>query len=507
MSLTAITLLASTIAATAPPVLGATRVSSPPTIDGTLDDAAWVSASTSDVFTQKFPDEGTAPAEPTKIRVVYDDEAIYVAFDCTDKTGKIVAPLTRRDRLIEADTVAIIFDARGDRRSAFEFWISAAGTVGDILHFDDVEQSSDWDEVWIGKVGRSDHGWTAELKIPLRALRFPGGGVGPRSFGMQARRYLSRRQELDEWAYIPRAAAGEVSHYGRLEGLAGIQPKGSFEGRLSLVGGLEHRDPSVSVIGAGFSPLWGLGLDFKWHVTPILTLDGTIHPDFAQVEADQVVLNLTTYEIQYPEKRPFFLEGIDVFNTPISLLYTRRIGRAPPLPNLLYNEVLVNAPIPSTIYGATKLQGELAPGWTFGSLTAVTGSQTVPVSKLQTDANGNVVTRPDGSYVPTGPQYDRSIDPLTAYGVFRLKRALGDHAYVGAMAMATARAEEASAPAYYDTPGQPRQSYCSLTGDSIPYGRRCAHDAYVGSLDGRWRSAEGDYQALGQIVGTRIVGG
>ena len=131
------------------------------------------------------------------------------------------------------------------------------------------------------------------------------------------------------------------------------------------------------------------------------------------MEADQIVLNLTTYETYYPEKRPFFLEGTDIFATPGQLVYTRRIGRVPPVPTLRPNEGLLDVPLPSTIYGASKLTGRLAEGWTVGTLQALTAPDTVPVRAA------------DGSHV------SRVVQPLSAWNVLRLRRDLGDRAYVG----------------------------------------------------------------------------
>ena len=154
----------------------------------------------------------------------------------------------------------------------------------------------------------TDHGWSAEFRIPLRVLRFPALPV--QSWDFQASRYISGKQENDDWAYFPRSVAGEVSHYGRLDGLEGLEEKTPMEFRPFLVGRVRRRDPAVGQLASGWDTLVSGGLDLKWHPTPGLTLDATFNPDFAQVEADQVVLNLSTVETYYPEKRPFFLEGI-----------------------------------------------------------------------------------------------------------------------------------------------------------------------------------------------------
>ncbi|MFT3765985.1 MAG: DUF5916 domain-containing protein [Minicystis sp.] len=212
-------------------------------------------------------------------------------------------------------------------------------------------------------------------------------------------------------------------------------------------------------------------------------------PDFGQVEADQVILNLSTYELYFPEKRPFFLEGADVFSTPIQLLYTRRIGRAPEAPELITDRPIaerpVNAPRPSTIYGAAKLTGEIGGGWSIGQLVALTGRQTIDVE------------------AKNGARVQRAVDPLTAYNVLRLKHDLGGGAHVGMIATAVNRLENG-----YDYPllpghGPPgRAPQLCPSGDEIAAGSRCFHDAYVAGVDGRWRSPTGEYVLSGQAIAT-----
>src|SRR5262249_39304020 len=156
------------------PHLAAKRANMPPRIDGKLDDAAWTHAASSDAFTQKRPDEGKPPSERTTIRVLYDDDAVYVGIDCEQLRSRRVARLTRRDREIETDWVSVAFDTRGEGKSAFEFSVTAAGSLLDGIHYNDTEFSRDWDENWEGRVATTARGWSAEIRIPLRILRFSG---------------------------------------------------------------------------------------------------------------------------------------------------------------------------------------------------------------------------------------------------------------------------------------------------------------------------------------------
>jgi hypothetical protein len=465
------------LAQLAAPHAMAARTSSPPKIDGELDDAAWASAPVQDGFTQKFPNERSAPTGKTSFRVVYDDDALYVGIACEQPDAPIIARLTRRDRFIESDRVSVSIDTRGDGRSAFELTVNAAGVLSDALRFDDTKIDSDWDETWDARTKRTPHGWTAELRIPLRILRF---SVAPgATWGLQVRRYVSALQETDEWSFIPRAGGGEVSRYGKLEGVDRIRPAGLVELRPFVLGRIDRTDAGTGTLRTGAKLGASAGLDAKWHARSDLKLDLTLLPDFAQVEADRLILNLTNEEVQLPEKRPFFFEGRDVFATPLPLLYTRRIGRiAPEAPELREGEALVDPTEPARLLGATKLTGKLREGLRVGSLAAYTAPNDVDVQAR------------DGS------RGARPVEPRALFQALRLRQELPGNATVGLFAGSVLRGEETL-------------RYASLcpNGISVPLGGRCTHDAYVGAVDGRWRSADGDFSGTAQVVGSALRDG
>ena len=485
-----------------PPHLRVVRVAKAPTIDGVLDDDAWKLAPVGDSFTQKFPKDGAPASETTTVRVVYDDDAVYVAFDCPQEHTPVTQHLTRRDRSVEVDSVTFDLGTRGDHKSTFEFSVSSSGTLIDGIRFNDTDYSSDWDDNWEARTSVTAHGWSAEFRIPFRILRFPAASV--QTWDFQASRYISGKQEYDEWAYFPRALGGEVSHYGRLDGLEGLHQRTPLEFRPFVVGRVRRRDPAVGQLASGWDTLVSGGLDVKWHPTQGLTLDATFNPDFAQVEADQVVLNLSTYETYFPEKRPFFLEGIDAFQTPFQLVYTRRIGHVPLIPNLrtdaINNEQLVDVPEPSAIYGATKLTGSLGKGWSVGTIQAVTAPNSV------------------GVQLNSGERVSRLIDPLSSFEVVRLKHDLGDHAHVAVMATAVTHAEQTEGyPLLTPSAGYPGTTeLCPTPVELTPLvaatitpapRARCFNDAYVGAVDWIWRSANGDYATGGQLVGSVLQNG
>jgi hypothetical protein len=296
------------------------RVDHAPRVDGHLDDALWQVTPASDAFTQSFPHDGDKPTSPTSVRVAYDDDNIYVAIECT-QTFPLVARLTRRDREIDGDRVSIDIDTSRDRRGAFHFQVSAAGVMVDALRYDDTDLSIEWDEIWRAEVAPMATGWSAELAIPLRILRLRNGVD---TWGFQVRRYVGESGEIDTWAYSPRDAGGEVSRYGDLGPFNGLSPRGSIALVPFALSRVVRTDPSMpSQYGDGVSGAGGI--DMTWKPASSVTLAAAVLPDFAQVEADQVVINLTTTETEYPEKRPFFLQGLDVFATPIQLFYSRRI--------------------------------------------------------------------------------------------------------------------------------------------------------------------------------------
>lgn len=482
--LSTLVLTAATLAAR--PELRAERTAKPPVIDGRVDDAAWKRATVSGAFTQKIPNDGKPPSEPTTVRVLYDDAAIYVAIECVQKTSDLVAPLTRRDREVETDSVSVSFATRGDSTTAFEFTINPAGVIADATRFDDTGYSRDWDGNWVGKATKTESGWSAELSIPLRVLRFEERPE--QTFGFQVRRYTSRRQETDEWAHIPRSESGEVSRYGKLVNLVSLKKGATFEVRPFVVGRVGSRDTEIAPFSEGFSPGFSAGADFKWLVLPSLTLDGAILPDFGQVDADKVVLNLSNYEVYFPEKRPFFLESADVFQTPLQLVYTRRIGLAPYPPSVPDGEDFRTSPDPSPIFGAMKLTGNVGEKWSLGALLAVAGTSSAETL--------------DGRR----KKHDRVAAPLSMVKVLRLRRNFEGGTNLGVLFTGVSRLEHPED--YPRVQGESgKTALLCPNGEEAPPGERCTHSAYALAIDGRYRFLENNYSLTGQVAGTLVHDG
>ncbi|MDB4934455.1 MAG: hypothetical protein JWP87_1427, partial [Labilithrix sp.] len=489
------------------PVLTPVRTPSAPVIDGDLSDEVWAGAPATTAFTQKFPHERAAPSERTTLRVLYDDDALYVAFDCEQKTVPVVRRMARRDRDVESDSVTIDIDSRALGKTAFELTVNAAGVLRDGIRSNDASgegngerYSAGWDENWDARTRVRDDGWSAEIRVPLRVLRFSPAAV--QTWGFQARRYTSMRQETDEWSFVPRNVVSEVSNYGRLQDLR-VSPHPDLELRPFVLGRVRRSDRTDVVLESGFSPAASAGLDLRWHLTPDLTLDATVNPDFTQVEGDELYLNLSNFESFFPEKRPFFVEGAEIFEAPtpllfarsFQLLYTRRIGRRPGPPVLRPNmpgvaDRLVTTPEPSTIVGATKLVGRLGDRWSVGAMSALTAENDVEVQELG------------------GVRRDRLADPTTAYQVVRIKHDFeGGRSHVGFLGTTVTRAEQTERhPTYAKSDGSARRAICP-TGEEIAVGSRCTHDAYVGSADGVWRSANGEYLATARALASMMKHG
>ncbi len=485
-------LLATDLAA---PHLAATRTEAAPVVDGNLGDEVWKKAPPSAAFTQQTPFDGAAPSEQTTIRVLYDDQAVYVGFDCQQLHAPITGRLTRRDRDSESDWVWIQIDSRHDGKNAVMFAVNVVGVLADGVIHDQTVASWDWDENWEAKTSRRSDGWSAEVRIPLRILRFDSG-LPVQSWGMQAVRFIADRQETDLWAYTPRDVAGGVARFGTLDDLRDLRPGGRLELRPFVLGRLRRRDAAADTVAHGYDHSGNVGLDLKWHVTQDLTLDAAVMPDFAQVEADQIILNLTNIETFLPEKRPLFLEGMEAFATPLQVFYSRRIGNAPMSPTLRSDvaangttEKLVEVPETALIFGAAKMVGSLNSHWTVGALSAFTAPNQVAVQVTPTT------------------QTLRTAQPAMSFNVLRLKRELGRNAYLGIIGTgATALAESTSSYPLVTSPSGPPLALCP-SGAMVAPGSRCFHDGYLGGVDGFWRSESGNYVLAGQFIESLIENG
>lgn len=322
--------------------LQAQRVTEQIAINGMLDEPAWANAIPFDAFVQLFPTEGAPPSERTVVRVLYDDRNLYIGFTCFDSKPELLnRKLGRRDSPPPSDTVEVAIDSANDRRSAYVFGVNAGGVLFDSLVQDDGSSSSEWDAVWDAAVQPLPDGWSAELRIPLNILRFSEANL--QTWGFLARRRLARTNEEIASALVPRTGSGQIARLGTLEGLRQLKPRPQLE--LSpYVAARAALEPQFSDPARPdprlLDPSLDLGLDLKLALSSELVLIATLHPDFGQVEADQLILDLSNVEPYFPEKRPFFVQGLELFQPPPDsnggvsaqqLFYSRRIGLETPI--------------------------------------------------------------------------------------------------------------------------------------------------------------------------------
>jgi hypothetical protein len=402
----------------------------PPIVDGRLDDPAWALADSVTGLVQWDPDNGQPMTDPAVIRVLYDDRYLYVGIRLHDSDpGGIRAGLGRRDAPPPSDAIYVGFDPRHDHLTGYVFGVNPSAVQTDMFFFDDTNSDMDYDAVWDAETAVDEWGWTAELRIPFSQMRFPVPSDGEAVvWGFDVRREIHRKNESGQWVGRPRGARGQVSRWGHLVFDSGLTAPRRTE-LVPYVAGRTER-PAVGDGRGGLA----VGADFRYGLGSAATLSATVNPDFAQVEADPAVLNLSVFETFFPEKRPFFLEDANTFIPPYGLLrlfHSRRIGRRPGsayAPGIQPGDVVLDRPAETTILGAAKVTGKTG-GTTFGALTALTQAE---YARVRTGA--------DDPEEAGSLELDRLIEPLTSYSAARVQRdVLGGSSNVGAIATAVVR--------------------------------------------------------------------
>jgi hypothetical protein len=482
------------------PVVRASRAAGRIVLDGALDEEAWAEAQPATSFTQLDPFEGQTGSEETKVFILYDDEALYVGAVLSDRSP-VSTRLGRRDGwMMDTDWLTISLDSYNDHRTGFKFEVNPSGVRGDeaLSAGEDRHGDSSWDPVWETATQVTDEGWTAELRIPLSQLRF--GTAEGQVWGVQITRDIARNREKQLFSFTPKDEAAGIARYGHLEGIRGLRrPRGLellpyVQSRAEFVP--IHQDEDVDFGNPyrdGSDFFYGAGMDLKYRLSSNLTLGATFNPDFGQVEVDPAVVNLTAFETRFEEKRPFFVEGAGIFSFgeggggggpggggggrsmfggggppgggPTQLLYSRRIGDAPPgdTPSeAVYDEI----PDATTIITAAKLTGQTSGGWSLGLLEAVTGRETA-----------NFVDE-------SGQSGEAEVAPRTNYLVARLRKDFrAGQSAVGGIATAVNR---------------------DLGDEALASELRSS--AYTGGFDFLHEWADRTWALSGQVAGSRIAG-
>ena len=398
-----------------PDTVYAYRITTQPTIDGILNDAAWDQSKSISGMIQRNPDEGRPATQKSLIWVAYDDAYLYVAARLFDThPDSIIARPGRRDADTQSDRFGIFLDTYRDLRSGYFFELNAAGVYCDGVINNDTYFDDDWDAVWEGKARVDDKGWSVEMRIPLSQMRFPNKEI--QHWGVNFGREIKRRKEETYYVSWPRNENNFVSRFAPLEGITHIRPAKNLE-LLPYVRVKNRRAPAApgDPFNSGSEYKAAAGLDIKYGVTSNLTLNATVNPDFGQVEVDPAVVNLSDFETFYSEKRPFFIEGASNYSfgnggatsnwnfnwSNPNFFYSRRIGRRPQ-GSAQYLEPFSDTRDGSRIIGAAKITGKVGNNINVGALSALTARE---YSRLSAD----------GASV-----YSKEVEPLTTYNVLRL---------------------------------------------------------------------------------------
>ncbi len=349
-------------------------------IDGRLDEPDWDAAEVTSGFIQREPLEGEPAMEGTEVRVLYDDDNVYIGARMYDDPARIARQLTRRGVTGRAaGYFEFSFDSNFDRTTGYTFRVTAAGVQRDEYNFDDTSSDGSWDGVWESSVSVDEEGWVGEIRMPLSQLRYEPSDE-PQVWGVNFARRRIAENERSEWAFVPRGVHGTVSRWGRLEGLHLQERRRYAEIVPYLLGGAEV---APSVPGDPFfdgSEFQGrTGADVRYGLGSTFVLDMALNPDFGQVQVDPRVINLSAFETFFPERRPFFTRDDALFNFDLAgrqdnLFYSRRIGRSPQGRTPSGAE-FSSVPDETTILGAGKVTGRTAGGLSVGGLLALTGRE------------------------------------------------------------------------------------------------------------------------------------
>jgi len=368
-----------------------------PQIDGYPDVELWSAMSLATGFIQHTPYNGTRPSFETKIRFGYNESGLYIgAFMYDPHPDSILTELGQRDQVDELNTDYLSVDILpyNDGLTMFEFKITPAGLQSDNKYSAAGKESS-WDAVWQSAASITDSGWIAEIFIPYSALRFPKTDV--QTWGINMWRRLARRNEMSTWSWVPNDSQEIFRYYGTLIGMEGIKPPLRLSVTPYIGGYLEKRpgeDKWDSFVRGG--------MDLKYGISQAFTLDMELVPDFGQVQSDDIVLNLSPFEIRYDERRQFFTEGTEMFEK-CDIFYSRRVGAEPKGYDNVYDslrshEKITKNPDLTQVINATKISGRNRNGLGIGVFNGMTTNTWAEARDTITGASRRISTQPFTNY-------------------------------------------------------------------------------------------------------------
>jgi hypothetical protein len=380
--------------------LQAVRTALPPQINGTLNDPLWDMAEPATDFFQYEPHNDRPASQHSSVRVLYDDQAIYIGAMLYDpEPESILTELGLRDAndQLNADQFWVDINPFNDGINGFRFKVSASGVQTDINMSGSGGSRGDinWDAVWISAVNITDNGWIVEMEIPYSALRFPRGDV--QEWGINFWREVRRTRESSSWNFVNRRVGDPIASMGRLTGIHDVTPplRLSF---FPYVSGYAEKNGG----GMGWANTFNGGMDVKYGITEGFTMDMTLIPDFGQVQSDERILNLSPFEVKYDENRQFFTEGTELFSK-ADLFYSRRIGARPSgylkaFDALEEDERVLENPLENRMINATKFSGRTAGGLGIGLFNAMTAASRATLIGTLTGHQRQVTTQPFTNY-------------------------------------------------------------------------------------------------------------
>jgi len=368
------------------------RIESHISINGHLDEPEWQLAGFAESFTQYEPYNGASPSQPTRVKMLYDDDALYVGAWLFDSSpDSIYKELGQRDNSdnLKSDAFSVYISTYNDGVNYLQFTVSASGVQTDIKVTSDEEDRS-WNAVWESEVSMDNRGWYVEMKIPYSALRFSKNDTTV--WGVNFLRLLKRYNEKCTWNFVDKSKSGFTTQSGVLVGIAGIKPppRLSFMPYLSAYA---NRYPDKS--GTDYQVTGGM--DLKLGLSQSFTLDATLIPDFGQVRSDDRILNLSPFEVKYSEARQFFTEGTELFNKG-GIFYSRRVGSTPVDYDKAYesldtNEVVSDNPSSTKLINASKLSGRTSGGLGIGVFNAVSRKTCAEITDTATGQHRKFLTQ------------------------------------------------------------------------------------------------------------------
>ncbi|HMR91582.1 MAG TPA: DUF5916 domain-containing protein [Chitinophagaceae bacterium] len=385
----------------------AVKTAQPPRIDGTLDDAAWATAPVAGHFIQNYPNAGQPASQRTEVRLLYDDNAVYVGAYLYDNPALVRRQITARDeeQQKDLDFFSVFFDTYHDSQNGFQFLVTSANVQTDArlspsytAGFGEYGDKT-WDAVWHSRVGMKSDGWVVEMRIPFFSIRFSKDSI--QNWGIQFLRSVRRNNESSFWNPVDPQVNGFVNQFGILQNLVNLRPPLRLSFSPYVSGGVS-RIPTAG--GHRTEWLKNGGMDVKYGINESFTLDATLVPDFGQVISDNVINNLTPYEVRFVDYRPFFTEGPEIFNK-AGLFYSRRIGDIPSghfavqqMADANPDMEIIKNPARTQLINAIKLSGRTSKKLGIGVFNAVTAPMHAVVEDKTTGERTRIQTEPLANY-------------------------------------------------------------------------------------------------------------